>query len=145
MALEPIRVVGSNKNEIEITAEIELQAPTEADLARLGMVTGFVLEEGISRTGIISIGTHNKLGDKKLWKKFPKNLLNLPFRIDYVVSVPHFTDLEIDGGIIRVRFLGYFSPGRAARGPGGPPPGGRLPSRWRAHRRDGAPWPGPRR
>src|SRR5437773_2301549 len=30
-----IRVTGSNKNEIEITAEIELQASSEADLARL--------------------------------------------------------------------------------------------------------------
>lgn len=93
-----IRVVGSNKNEIEITAEIELQAATEADLARLGQVTGFLTEEDAGRTGIISFGTHNKLGDKKLWKKFPKNLLNLPFRIDYVISVPRYCDLEIDGG-----------------------------------------------
>ena len=93
-----IRVVGSNKNEVEITAEIQLQAATEADLARLAEVTGFVTDETIARTGIISVGTNNKLGDKKLWKKFPKNLLNLPYRIDYVVSVPRYCDLEIDGG-----------------------------------------------
>jgi hypothetical protein len=93
-----IRVVGSAKNEIEITATIELEAASEADLARLGQVTGFITDEAIGRTGIISVGTHNKLGDKKLWKKFPKDLLKLPFRIDYVVSVPHYCDLEIDGG-----------------------------------------------
>ncbi len=93
-----IRVIPAAKNEVEITATIELQAGSEADLALLGQVTGFITDESIGRTGIISVGTHNKLGDKKLWKKFPKNLLGLPFRIDYVVSVPHFCDLEIDGG-----------------------------------------------
>jgi hypothetical protein len=93
-----IHVTGSNNNEIEITATIELQARTEADLTLLSQVTGFLTDEQIARTGIISMGTHNKLGDKKLWKKFPKDLLTLPFRIDYVVSVPHYCDLEIDGG-----------------------------------------------
>jgi len=93
-----IRVIGTNRNEIEITAEIELQAATEADLAALAEFTTFVTEESASRTGIITMGTHNKLGMKKLPKKFPKNLIGLPFRIDYVVHVPHYSDLEIDGG-----------------------------------------------
>ena len=93
-----IRVVGGSKNEIEITAEIGLQAANEADLDRLAAVTGFLTTETVGRTGIISFGTYNKLGDKKLWKKFPKNILGLPLRIDYVVSVPRFSDLEIDGG-----------------------------------------------
>ena len=93
-----IRVIGSQKNEIEITAEIELQAPTEADLTALAGVTGYVTDESPARTGIITIGTHNKLGQKKLPKKLPKNLLGLPFTINYVISVPHYCDLEIDGG-----------------------------------------------
>lgn len=93
-----IRVIGGARNEIEITAEIELQAATEADLARLNDVTGFVTDESQSKTSIISVGTHNKLGAKALWKKFPKELLGLPFRIDYVIKVPHYCDLEIDGG-----------------------------------------------
>lgn len=93
-----IKVVGGNTNEIEITAEIELQAGSEADLAKLAEVTGFITEESSGRTGIITFGTHNKLGDKKLWKKFPKDLLQLPFRVDYVVTVPRYTDLEINGG-----------------------------------------------
>lgn len=93
-----IRVIGSQKNEIEITAEIELQAPTEADLAALAEVSGYVTEESPARTGIITIGTHNKLGQKKLPKKFPKYLLGLPFTVNYVISVPRYCDLEIDGG-----------------------------------------------
>ena len=93
-----IRVAGWQKNEIEITAVIELQAPTDADLAKLAEITGFVTDESPGRTGIVSIGTHNKFGLKKLPKNFPKNLLGLPFRIDYVINVPHFCDLEIDGG-----------------------------------------------
>lgn len=93
-----IRVKGSNKNELEITAEIEVQATNEADLALLTNVTGFVVDERLGRASIITIGTHNKLADKKLWKKFPQKLAALPFRIDYTVSVPLYSNLEIDGG-----------------------------------------------
>jgi hypothetical protein len=93
-----IRVKGTTKNELEIAAEIEVQAATEADLALLTNVTGFVVDERLGRASIISIGTHNKLADKKLWKKFPQKLAGLPFRIDYTVSVPLYVNLEIDGG-----------------------------------------------
>jgi hypothetical protein len=93
-----IRVVGTNRNEIEVTAEIEIQAPTEADLATIATLTTFMTDETPNRTGIVSLGTHNKGGLKKLPKKFPKALLSMPSRIDYVIHVPHYTDLEIDGG-----------------------------------------------
>lgn len=93
-----IRVVGTAKNEIEITAQIEIEAATEADLATLAAVTTFITDESPIRTGIISVGIYNKFGSKPVWKKFPKKLLNSPYRIDYVISVPHYSDLEIDGG-----------------------------------------------
>lgn len=93
-----VRVRGSNKNEIEITAEIEVQAASEADLALLANVTGFVVDERLGRASIITIGTHNKLADKKLWKKFPQRLGGLPFRIDYTISVPLYSNIEINGG-----------------------------------------------
>ena len=93
-----IRVVGSAKNEIGITAEIEVQAANEADLAKLAEVTGFVTDESAIRTSVITVGVHNKFGLKKLPKNFPKNLLALPFKINYVINVPHYSDLEIDGG-----------------------------------------------
>jgi len=93
-----VKIIGSSKNEIEITAVIEIQAGSEADLDRLAGVTTFVSQESTGRFSVISVGTHNKLGDKKLWKKFPKNLMGQPFRIDYTLSVPQYTDVEIDGG-----------------------------------------------
>lgn len=93
-----IKVIGSATNEIEITATVELQAPTEADLATMEAVTSFITDESAIRTGIISVGSHNKFGNKDIWKKFPKKLRTMPYRIDYVISVPRFSDLEIDGG-----------------------------------------------
>ena len=93
-----IRIEGWKNREIEITAEIEVQANSEADLAKLSEVTTFVLEESLGRTGIISVGTHDKKYMKQLGKKFPRQLLGLPFRIDYVIKVPHYCDLQIDGG-----------------------------------------------
>ena len=93
-----IRIEGWKNREIEITAEIEIQANSEADLAKLSEVTSFVLQESLGRTGIISVGTHDKKYMKKAAKKFPKELMGLPFRIDYVIKVPQYTDLEIDGG-----------------------------------------------
>lgn len=93
-----IRVEAAQRDEVEISAEIEIQAATEADLAKLAEVTTFVLEESPGRTAIISIGTHDKKGLKRLTKKFPKELMGLPFRIDYVIKVPRYTELQIDGG-----------------------------------------------
>jgi hypothetical protein len=93
-----IQVVGSTSSEIEINAAIEIQASTEAELTQLEAVTGFATDESILKTGIISVGTNNRGGDKKQWKKFPKNLTGLPYRIDYIVKVPKYTDLEIEGG-----------------------------------------------
>lgn len=93
-----IRVEGWDSNEIQIDAEIEINAPTEADLDLLAKVTGFVLEETLGKTGITSIGTHDSKYLKKAAKKFPKELIGLPFRIDYVIKVPRYCDLQIDGG-----------------------------------------------
>src|SRR5690349_14724698 len=93
-----IRIEGWSNREIEISAEIQLQANSEADLAKLSEVTTFVLEESVGRTGIVSVGTHDKTLIKRLGKKFPKQLVGLPFRIDYVIKVPQYTDLIIDGG-----------------------------------------------
>lgn len=93
-----IRVEGWDKNEVEISAEIEIQAPSEADADLLAKVTGFVLEESIGRTGITSLGTHDKKYLRRAAKKFPKELIGLPFKIDYVIRTPRFCDLQIDGG-----------------------------------------------
>jgi hypothetical protein len=93
-----IKIEGWKSREIEITAEIEVQANSEADLASISAVTTFVLEESLGRTGVISVGPNDKRYIKQLGKKFAKNLSALPFRIDYVIKVPQYCDLYIDGG-----------------------------------------------
>ncbi len=93
-----IRIEGWANREIEISAEIEIQARSEADLDRISKVTGFVTDESLGRTGIVSVGPHDKTYLKKMDKKFPKELLGLPFKIDYIIKVPRYCDLEIDGG-----------------------------------------------
>jgi hypothetical protein len=75
-----------------------MSAQSEADLDAIAQVTGFTLEESMGRAGIVSVGTHDKAYLKRISKKFPKNLIGLPFRIDYVIKVPRYCDLQIDGG-----------------------------------------------
>lgn len=93
-----VKVIGHAKNEIEIVAEIEVQAANEADLAKIAEITGFVTDESPIRTSVITVGVHNKFGLKKLPKNFPKQLMGLPFTINYTITVPSYSDLEIDGG-----------------------------------------------
>ncbi|NOT48060.1 MAG: hypothetical protein HOP17_09985 [Acidobacteria bacterium] len=93
-----IRVEGWNKGQVEVNAEIEITANTEAELDQIAKVTGFILDESVGRTDIITVGTFDKSYMKRVAKKFPKELLGLPFRIDYVIKVPRYCDLQIDGG-----------------------------------------------
>src|SRR5688572_22825518 len=93
-----VRIEGWSNREIEISAEIEMQAASEADLDRLAKVTGFITQESLGRTGIVSVGTHDKQYVKGIDKKFPKHLYGLPFKVDYVIKVPRYCDLQIDGG-----------------------------------------------
>jgi hypothetical protein len=72
-----VTVEGWNRNEIEVSAEVEVQAATEADLATLTQVDGFVLDEGFGSVRVITVGTHDKDYMKRVAKKFPKNLLTL--------------------------------------------------------------------
>lgn len=93
-----IRVEGWQKNEIEISADIEVEAENEKDLNQLAQVNGFVIDEGFGSIRVLSVGTHDKKYMKRAAKKFPKNLLTMPFRIDYRIKVPAYCDIEIDGG-----------------------------------------------
>jgi len=93
-----IVIEGWQKNEVEISAEIEVQAENEADLAQLAAVNTFVLDESFGHIRILTVSTSDKKYMKRVAKKFPKNLLTMPFKIDYHIKVPAFCDLEIDGG-----------------------------------------------
>ncbi|MGB7923495.1 MAG: hypothetical protein WCF57_09640 [Pyrinomonadaceae bacterium] len=86
------------RSEIDITADIELQADTEEDLARLSQINSFLLDEDVSHLRIVTTGTHDKKFMRRTAKEFPKKLLGLPWKIDYHIRVPVSVDLEIDVG-----------------------------------------------
>jgi hypothetical protein len=92
-----VTVEGWQKNKIEITAEIEVQGETEADLAALSAISGYLLDDTMGHTSITSL-LPNKRALKGKDKKTIARLLATPFRIDYHIKVPRFSDLEINGG-----------------------------------------------
>lgn len=93
-----IEIEGWQKNEVEISAEIEVQAETEEDLAQLANVNGFVIDDSPLHIRIISVGTHDKRYVKRAAKNLPKKLIGMPFRINFQIKVPIYCDLNIDGG-----------------------------------------------
>ena len=93
-----VTVEGWARNEVELTVDIELQGPTEADLDQLAKVNTFVFDEDLNHLSVLTTGTHDRAYMKKTAKNFPKNLLNLPWKIDYRLRVPINTDLEVNAG-----------------------------------------------
>lgn len=86
------------RSEVDITAEVELYANTEEELALLASVNTFTIDEDINHLRVLSTGTHDRAYMKRVAKKFPKHLLGLPWKIDYRIRVPAVCDLEIDAG-----------------------------------------------
>lgn len=93
-----ITIEGWNKSDIDVTAEIELQANTEEDLAKLAAVNTFVITEELNSIRLLTVGTHDKSYMKKSAKNFPKQLLGLPWKIDYKIKVPALCDVDINVG-----------------------------------------------
>ena len=101
-----IAIEGWQKNEVEISADIEWQANTEQDLTLLAAVDNFVLDEDADHLRIVTTGTHDKVFMRRIAKRFPKTLLGMPWRIDYRIKVPAVTDLEINTGNGPLRLAG---------------------------------------
>src|SRR5690349_7070837 len=93
-----VTVEGWNRNEVEVTADIEWKAESEADLDQLAKINNFVFDEDLNHINILTVCTHDRDFMKKNAKNFPKKLLNLPWKIDYRLRVPVNTDLEITAG-----------------------------------------------
>jgi hypothetical protein len=93
-----ITIEGWQRNEVDVSAEIQLRADTEADLDLLAAVNTFVLDEDANHLRVMSTGTHDKAFMRSVAKKFPKALLGLPWRIDYRIRVPFIIDLDINAG-----------------------------------------------
>jgi hypothetical protein len=101
-----VTIEGWQRNEVEISAEIELQAPTEADLSRLATLNNFVIDQDANHLRVITTGTHDRAFMKRAAKDFPKSLIGLPWKIDYHIKVPALTDLEINAGVGSTRLAG---------------------------------------
>ncbi len=101
-----VTVEGWPRNEVELTATVELQGPTEADLDQLAQVNTFVFDEDLNHISVLTTGTHDRVFMKRAAKNFPKKLLNLPWKIDYRLRVPAHTDLEINAGHGPVKLSG---------------------------------------
>jgi len=101
-----VTVEGWSRHDVELTANIELKGPTEADLDQLAAVNNFVFDEDMNHLSILTTGTHDRVYMKRAAKNFPKNLLNMPWKIDYRLRVPVNTDLEVNAGHGEVKLSG---------------------------------------
>jgi hypothetical protein len=101
-----VTVEGWSRNEVELTAQIELKGPTEADLDQLAAVNTFVFDEDLNHLSVLTTGTHDRTFMKRSAKNFPRKLLNMPWKIDYRLRVPVNTDLEISAGHGNVKLSG---------------------------------------
>ena len=92
-----ITIEGWQRSEVDVSAEVELRAPSAQDLDLLAAVDTFVIDEDANHIRIIAIGTHDKKFMKQA-KNFPKYLIGLPWKVDYHLKVPAMCDLAIDAG-----------------------------------------------
>jgi hypothetical protein len=93
-----ITIEGWQRNEVDVSAEIELSAPSTQDLDRLAALNNFAIDEDANHIRIITTGTHDRTFLKRVAKDLPKSLIGLPWKIDYHIKVPAMTDLTIDAG-----------------------------------------------
>ncbi len=101
-----ITIESWSRSEVDISAEIQLSAATEADLDLLATVNTFGLDEDMNHLRVLSTGTHDREFMRLVAKKFPKALLGLPWRIDYRIKVPSSIDLDINAGRGAITIIG---------------------------------------
>ena len=93
-----ITVEGWRKNAVEVTAEMEWQGASEADLKTLSEINTFAFDQDLNHVRILTTGTHDREMMKKLGRKVPKHLLEAVWKINFTIKVPAFADLNINGG-----------------------------------------------
>jgi hypothetical protein len=101
-----ITIEAWQRNEVDISAEVELSAPTAQDLDRLALLNTFAVDEDANHIRIITTGTHDRKLLKRFAKDLPKYLIGLPWKIDYRIKVPAMTDLAIDAGSGPIKLTG---------------------------------------
>jgi len=101
-----ITVEGWPRSELDVVANTELNAETEDDLNLVATVNRFVFDSDVNHVSVLTTGTHDKAFMRRAAKKFPKNLLTLPWKIDYRLHVPEATDLDINAGVGVIKIAG---------------------------------------
>jgi hypothetical protein len=101
-----ITIEGWRQSEVDISADIELHAASDADLAILSAVNGFFIDEEANHLRILTTGTHDRAFMKRVAKNFPKNLIGLPWKIDFRIRVPVSTDLDLSQGSGPIKLAG---------------------------------------
>lgn len=85
-------------NDVQISAEIEVQAANEADLAGAAVLTSYLTQESLGKLTIVSVGRDTRRKFSDVEKKLIKRLVGMPYRIDYTIGVPRYTNVEISAG-----------------------------------------------
>lgn len=93
-----VTVEAWSRSEVEITAEAEQSADTEENLTRLAALNTFTVDEDVNHVRVMTVGLHDRKYAKRAAKGLPKNLLSMPWKIDYRVKVPAACDVEINAG-----------------------------------------------
>lgn len=94
------------KGEVEIVADIEQSANTEEELTRLTSLNNFILDEDMNHLRVNTIGVHDRKYLKRVARDLPKNLIAMPWKIDYRLRVPASVDLEIYAGRGALNIIG---------------------------------------
>ena len=93
-----VTVEGWSKGEVEITAEVEQSADTEENLSQLAALNTFAVDEDLNHVRVMTVGLHDRKYAKQAARGLPKNLVAMPWKIDYHLKVPASVDLEINAG-----------------------------------------------
>jgi hypothetical protein len=90
-----VQVSAWRERKIRIEARVELSAPTEAGLDALTRVVSIAVDPTPAGVEVLTRGPHDKKWMKGV-KGFPKELMAMPWRIDYVVYVPEYTTVAVE-------------------------------------------------
>jgi hypothetical protein len=93
-----VTVEAWDRSEVEVTAEVEQSADTEENLTRLAALNTFAVDEDVNHVRVTTVGLYDRRYAKRAAKGLPKQLLSMPWRIDYRVRVPVACDVEINAG-----------------------------------------------
>jgi len=94
-----LTVTGSKRSELVVCANIRVEGASSAELAALAERIGFQITPRDTYLHLVSLGPSAKSLSRKerraVSEGLPSSLRRLPYRIDYTVVVPEYTDLDI--------------------------------------------------